>query len=85
MASSVGMVVRLTNGKQAATTVSMNGQATGQIGSNLLASSSQAGNDMTQDRDVKNPLHGSVADSGDMIRRNSLSIVSVIWKISGTK
>jgi len=79
------MVVRSANGKQVAISASMNGQALGQIGSSLFVSSLQAGNEMTQDREVKNPLHGSVAGSGDKIRRNSRCIVSDISKISGTK
>ena len=84
MASNVGMVVRSANGKQVVISASINGQIFGQICSKVFVSLSQAGKDMTQDKDVKNPLHGSVAGSGDKMRRNSLCIVSDMSKIPGT-
>jgi len=46
------MVERSTVGKQEAISASMNGQALGQIGSSLFVSLLQAGNEMTQDREV---------------------------------
>lgn len=79
------MVARSASGKQVAIKLSMDGQALGQIGNNFCVSKSQAGKDKTHNKVVKNPLHGSVAGSGDKIRRNSLCIAPDMSKTPGTK
>lgn len=59
-------------GMHSDTSASMTGQSSKQTGCSFFVKLLQDGNAKTHDRELKNPLHGSVADSGAMTVRNSL-------------
>jgi len=66
------MAETFTNGMHLDASLSITGQRSGQIGFSFFVKLLQAGNAKTHEREVKNPLHESVVDSGAMIVRNSL-------------
>lgn len=81
----IGMVDKSANTMQLDINLSIIGQSSLQIGCNFFVELLHDGNNRRQESELKNPLHGLVADSGAITLRNSLKNSSVFSKMSGAK
>ena len=67
-----GIAEVLTNLAHLSINASILGQMSGQIDCSFFVEALQDGNTKAQERELKNPLHGSVAGNGLIMVRNSL-------------